>query len=540
VQRTRAAVFSVCMMSPRVVVLARRPEAGFFLSCCFFVSLFVIANSAQSLEKYALKIRNDSGAHIDVYWVSTDEGSPLTLQSSAPVYNGATLALSSYESHVFEVQELPMQKGGACTGGGYGSEVFGVCRTARFKVSSHGNDQLIHLKDGFVLHHVDNRYKTATMVNDALSECNGTASASCLTDAMSQRLVPLFDELNHNQVVRGKMAPLIENYTCADHEMPTTEALRNETYIGESRKRYKAQIMVDRDSSKVHVLDNFTNAEECAAILKESAKNGLHRATVAKADGGSMLSENRKALQASVRVQHNDPSSLISQLSNRVFTYANKITKYGLEPNGQEDLMSIQYSGKGYNEESPDRYMPHCDGDCSGAEYSEGGRVATMVIYCEVPEVGGQTNFAKSNIHVVPKQYSATFFSYKGSDNFMDDGFTEHSGCPVVIGKKKIVTQWMRLGVSDDVPWNAYDTSGVLIESIDKSYTNGIAFGSENSKELSKLTQLTKEELSEMSEEEIKADKTAADLKEKLLANGEVKVDGSTEGVKAKKSSSWW
>ena len=43
----------------------------------------------------------------------------------------------------------------------------------------------------------------------------------------------------------------------------------------------------------------------------------------------------------------------------------------------------------------------------------------------------------------------------------MDSGLTEHSGCPVIEGEKKIVTQWIRLGVSDADPWNSFNTLGV-------------------------------------------------------------------------------
>ena len=35
----------------------------------------------------------------------------------------------------------------------------------------------------------------------------------------------------------------------------------------------------------------------------------------------------------------------------------------------------------------------------------------------------------------------------KGSDGRMDDGYTEHSGCPVLEGEKWITTVWMRDGV---------------------------------------------------------------------------------------------
>lgn len=57
----------------------------------------------------------------------------------------------------------------------------------------------------------------------------------------------------------------------------------------------------------------------------------------------------------------------------------------------------------------------------------------------------------------------ATFFSYRGPDNMMDSGFTEHSGCPVLKGEKWITTFWMRDGVTREKPWTIYDPSGVPI-----------------------------------------------------------------------------
>lgn len=54
---------------------------------------------------------------------------------------------------------------------------------------------------------------------------------------------------------------------------------------------------------------------------------------------------------------------------------------------------------------------------------------ATMVMYCDIPEVGGSTNFRNSGVHVKPTKYAATFFSYIDPVTMkMDDGFTEHSG----------------------------------------------------------------------------------------------------------------
>jgi prolyl 4-hydroxylase len=45
----------------------------------------------------------------------------------------------------------------------------------------------------------------------------------------------------------------------------------------------------------------------------------------------------------------------------------------------------------------------------------------------------------------------------------MDDGFTEHSGCPVIEGEKWITTFWMRKGVTAEENWQLYDPMGVRI-----------------------------------------------------------------------------
>lgn len=58
-----------------------------------------------------------------------------------------------------------------------------------------------------------------------------------------------------------------------------------------------------------------------------------------------------------------------------------------------------------------------------------------IIIYLPSSSLGA-TTFTKSDIFVKPSAGTATFFSYKGSDGRMDDGYTEHSGCPVLDGEK--------------------------------------------------------------------------------------------------------
>ena len=89
--------------------------------------------------------------------------------------------------------------------------------------------------------------------------------------------------------------------------------------------------------------------------------------------------------------------------------------------------------------------------------------MATMVIYCTVPEKGGFTNFQNANVHVRPNPGSAVFFAYVDPlTNLTDNGLTQHSGCPVYEGEKKIITQWIRYGVNQKTPHSAYNTLTIL------------------------------------------------------------------------------
>jgi hypothetical protein len=89
--------------------------------------------------------------------------------------------------------------------------------------------------------------------------------------------------------------------------------------------------------------------------------------------------------------------------------------------------------------------------------------MATMVIYCKIPAKGGFTNFQNANVHVKPSAGSAVFFSYiDPNTNETDNGLTQHSGCPVYEGEKKIITQWVRYGVDSVTPHTAFNTLTVL------------------------------------------------------------------------------
>ena len=334
---------------------------------------------------------------------------------------------------------------------------------------------MIH--EGVEVEHTDSKTIAAKSATVLLDDCKSTAKAqlasdpqsassileslsACVQKGIADEIEKANEEIAFQAEVRKDMAALVENYTCADETMNTTEAKRTEYWNGR-----KVEIMIDRPASRIHTIQNFLTEDECQAV-EAAAKPILHDATVADGSGGSKLSDSRKAKQAGIKVHWDKEKDgdHIAKLSRRVYDYVNHVLPFNIQENGQEDLMSIQYFGRGPDDEKPDRYMPHCDGDCNGLDFKPGNRMATIVMYCEIPKVGGATRFRNSNIHINPKKYAATFFSYIDPVTMkMDSGFTEHSGCPVVEGEKKIVTQWVRLGVDNANPWNSFNTCEYLL-----------------------------------------------------------------------------
>ena len=95
-------------------------------------------------------------------------------------------------------------------------------------------------------------------------------------------------------------------------------------------------------------------------ILMKHGSPRLMRATVADADGTSVVSESRKAQQANYMINMDNPSAdPLYPLYARVFQATNHHTKYNLSMDGQEDFTIIQYN-------VADQYTPHCDGSCDG------------------------------------------------------------------------------------------------------------------------------------------------------------------------------
>ena len=334
---------------------------------------------------------------------------------------------------------------------------------------------LDHATSSFKIKQLTAVQKVKELISEKVDSCASQQStlwksdpkelAACMSEALVDDVVKATTKAEKALTRATTIGDRLRNYTCDDPKMETSTPLSSyDMFVAASdpnhpdrRRRIRIDSLLDSDAAKIWIAHDFVTDEECRILMDHGAPR-LMRATVADADGTSIVSESRKAQQANYNIDMNDPDGdPLYSLYKRVFQATNHHTKYNLTMDGQEDFTIIQYN-------VADQYTPHCDGNCEGEPHIDKGRVASCVMYCKVADAGGGTTFTNSDIFVKPTKGMATFFSYKNSKTgLMDDGDTQHSGCPVLEGEKWITTVWMRDGVSRAEHWSKYDPSGLPI-----------------------------------------------------------------------------
>jgi hypothetical protein len=394
-------------------------------------------------------VKNHAGAPIQFFWVNTFDSfssTPTLQEIMQPLRNGTDVSINTFANHIFAARFLKHIDGiEAIFTKGPGKEAIVV---------------EFDEEKGQLVVHPQKKLNVFDSVDEAAIKCkslSGQEYVRCLASGAISEITRLTKTQDRVGRYRDALALRLRNYTCADPFMPSSEAIETYPYRW-AEQEYTVKVLLDIPSAKIWTIDDFVRPEECE-LLEHVGRPLLRRATVAAEDGSSVVSEHRKAQQASYhghQTGEDKAGDPLWDLQQRVLALTNYHANFTLSPEGQEGLTIIQYN-------PDDQYFPHCDGSCDGEPHVATGRVATAVLYCKVPEAGGATTFTKANIFVKPKPLAATFFSYKGPDNRMDIGFTEHSGCPVLRGEKLITTFWMREGVTADADWTQFDPSGIRI-----------------------------------------------------------------------------
>jgi prolyl 4-hydroxylase len=184
----------------------------------------------------------------------------------------------------------------------------------------------------------------------------------------------------------------------------------------------------------VAILDNLLSHEECDALIDHAKASLKPSLVVDNTTGGSVSSTHRTS--QGVCYQSILENDLIATIERRIAYAVNHPIRNG------EAIQVLNY-------QVGEQYKPHFDyfdlaTDGGRVNIQNGGnRVATVVMYLNDVEAGGQTDFPSIGFSVNPKKCSAVYFEYGNSLGQSDD-LTLHAGSPVLAGEKWIATKWLR------------------------------------------------------------------------------------------------
>lgn len=183
----------------------------------------------------------------------------------------------------------------------------------------------------------------------------------------------------------------------------------------------------------VVLIDNFLSNDECESLIQQ-AKTKLKPSTVVDLKtGGRQLHQARTSEGMHFNLGENQ---LIQKLEHRISALVDMPVQHG------EGIQILHYQVGA-------EYRPHYDyfpeDEIGSNNYlNQGGqRIATIIMYLNDVDEGGETVFPEINLSVIPKRGSALYFSYYNSLNQTDEK-TLHGGSPVIKGEKWIATKWLR------------------------------------------------------------------------------------------------
>ncbi len=187
---------------------------------------------------------------------------------------------------------------------------------------------------------------------------------------------------------------------------------------------------------RIFLIENFLSPSECDYMIAK-ARPELVRSTTVSETALEEVSEGRTSKGMFFPCKSGDP--VLTSIENRIA----ELTMLPVE-NG-EGIQVLSYS---YGEE----YRPHWDYFDPTIEtgyqcYIRGGqRIATLIMYLENTEEGGETIFPEARIKVKPVKGNAVLF-YNCTPDGEEDPLSLHGGAPVLKGEKWIATKWIRKGV---------------------------------------------------------------------------------------------
>ncbi|QIK80323.1 2-oxoglutarate-dependent dioxygenase [Lysobacter sp. HDW10] len=213
---------------------------------------------------------------------------------------------------------------------------------------------------------------------------------------------------------------------------PTARIKRAETQNSIPLDHGAIKVVCRSERPYVIGLANVLTAEECHELI-EYSRYRISRAMVVSPIDGSDLVDDRRTSELVMLSRGESP--LIAKLDERIAQLT------GIPSDHGEGLQVMRY-GVGAE------YAPHYDYFAMGSlgerrHLKHGQRVATLVIYLNDVEAGGETIFPYGDLSIAPQTGHASYFAYTDEAGRCD-AMSFHGGAPVKAGEKWIATMWIR------------------------------------------------------------------------------------------------
>ena len=191
-------------------------------------------------------------------------------------------------------------------------------------------------------------------------------------------------------------------------------------------------------SPRIFQWHGFLTDEECDYLIGIGEPT-LERSLVA-GKGSSDTSDARTSTGTFLKVRND---AIVRGIEDRIAQWTMLPPQYG------ESFYLLKY-------EIGQQYTPHHDyfeGEATPFIGEAGNRVATVLMYLNVPEEGGETVFPEVGLSISPKRGDAVLF-YDYTPEGKPDPKSLHGGNPVKKGVKYCCTKWIRMR---NYPFNAYN-----------------------------------------------------------------------------------
>ncbi|GAB7522383.1 2OG-Fe(II) oxygenase [Paraburkholderia sp. 2C] len=194
----------------------------------------------------------------------------------------------------------------------------------------------------------------------------------------------------------------------------------------------RVDVLARLERPTLALLGNLLDDAECAELIAFGAPRLEPVRVVDPQSGEDVIDELRNSEGVFF---HLAQTPLIARIEKRI----ERIT--GIPAENGEGIQLLRYRPGA-------QHMPHFDFLSSDVEKNRksiersGQRIATLIMYLNNVEAGGETFFTECGFSVLPRQGKALYFQY-GNRLGQTDTSSRHAGSPVVAGEKWIATKWL-------------------------------------------------------------------------------------------------